>query len=276
MLLNEIKPGSLLADNIRLYRIIDFRFPDSLIVPCKVYPPRPEFCLQFFPKDMETAEYPDSRLTIGKKRTIIMGQHSKVIHRYPGREFLCLQIIFQPGGFYRITNIPSEYLANKYMDAEEVFGKNINLITEQLFHAKEYTEMIEIVERFLTDLIRKSKMNKHSVDEISIQMIKEEELYSVDKFLHSAFLSHRQFDRKFKERIGMPPKQFLQLIRFDRAFRMKNRFPHKDWLSIALHCGYHDYQHLTKDYKEFTGHTPVQFFEIDNKAPERALGDVEI
>jgi AraC-like DNA-binding protein len=57
---------------------------------------------------------------------------------------------------------------------------------------------------------------------------------------------------------------------------MKNRSPQKDWLSIALHCGYYDYQHLVKDYKEFTGYTPAQFFAIDNQAPERMLGDVEI
>jgi AraC-like DNA-binding protein len=74
----------------------------------------------------------------------------------------------------------------------------------------------------------------------------------------------------------MAPKQFLQMARFDRAFRMKNRFPQKDWLSVALHCGYYDYQHLVKDYKEFTGYTPPQFFAIDNAAPERSLGDVEI
>jgi AraC-like DNA-binding protein len=74
----------------------------------------------------------------------------------------------------------------------------------------------------------------------------------------------------------MPPKQFLQISRFDKAFRMKNRFPGRDWLSVALHCGYYDYQHLVKDYKEFTGYTPTQFFAIDNHAPERILGDVEI
>ncbi|WP_212003880.1 helix-turn-helix domain-containing protein [Chitinophaga sp. HK235] len=272
----DVKPGLFLSDYVRLYRIVDFRFPDGFVVPCKVYPPRPEYCLQFFPKDMETAQYPDSGLVIGKKKVIMMGQHSKLIHRYPGNEFLCLQVIFQPGGFHQLTNIPSEYLVNKYMDAEDILGKNIHLINEQLFYAKSYAAMIDVIEKFLTDFIKKTKIVKHPVDDISIQMLREEELFSVDKFLKTACLSHRQVDRKFKERIGMPPKQFLQLIRFDRAFRMKNRFSRKDWLSIALHCGYHDYQHLAKEYKEFTGKTPAQFFEIDNNAPERALGDVEI
>jgi transcriptional regulator GlxA family with amidase domain len=57
---------------------------------------------------------------------------------------------------------------------------------------------------------------------------------------------------------------------------MKNRFPKKDWLSIAIECGYHDYQHLVKDYKEFTGLSPAQFTELDTKGPDSILGVAEI
>jgi hypothetical protein len=37
----------------------------------------------------------------------------------------------------------------------------------------------------------------------------------------------------FKERVGIPPKQFLQIIRFGRGFRMKNRYPDMDWLTLS-------------------------------------------
>ncbi len=117
---------------------------------------------------------------------------------------------------------------------------------------------------------------EHPIDKTSKLMFQQNAHYSLDSFLEASCLCHRQFDRMFKERVGIPPKQFLQIIRFDRAFRMKNRYPDKDWLSIAIHCGYHDYQHLVKDYKEFTGYSPKQFFEIDNQVPERAFGDTEV
>ena len=57
---------------------------------------------------------------------------------------------------------------------------------------------------------------------------------------------------------------------------MKNRHPERDWLTIALHCGYYDYQHLAKDYKEFTGYTPSAFADIENNAPERSFGEIEV
>ncbi len=276
MLINEVKPSPFLFEYIRLYRIIDFHFPKSISLPFKVYPPRPEHCLQFYPKDTETVEYTNKSLVIANKKATILGQHTIVNHRHVGREFLAFQVVFQPGALHRITGINSVELTNSYLDAEDILGSNTRLVNEQLYNAKSYPEMIRIIEGYLSRLVKTTKISEHPVDVISKQMTVQHEGYSLDKFIKDACLCHRQFDRKFLERVGISPKQYLQVIRFDKAFRMKNRFPDKDWLSIALHCNYYDYQHLVKDYKEFTGCTPNQFLEIENKAPERAFGEKEI
>jgi AraC-like DNA-binding protein len=274
MLLNEIRPSPSLAEYVRLYRVIDFQFP-SADVPFKAYPPRPEHCLQFMAREPEKIIYPDSGAERAKMQAIFMGPHTQLIHRYPGRSTLGFQVIFQPGAVYRLTGFSCDELANQYLDASLVFGPEVYLVTEQLSVARNYRELIAIVERFLTDRCRRINPRTHPVDNVSKAMIQEMDRFSLDGFLKAACLSHRQVDRKFQERIGIAPKQFLQMARFDKAFRMKNRYPHKDWLSIALHCGYYDYQHLVKAYKEFTGYTPVQFFAIDNHAPERILGHAE-
>ena len=276
MLLSEIKPSPCLSEHVKMFRVIEFHFPQAAVMPFKAYAPKPEYCIQFMPHDAETVVYPDSGLTISNKKIIMIGLHTHVIHRYVASDILGLQVVFQPGSIYRLTNISCDELLNVYIDAEEIFGNELQLINEQLFYAKDYVEMIAVVEAFLMKRINRINNRKHRVDDVSKLMSAETDRFSVDKFLKEAFLSHRQFDRKFKERIGLTPKHFLQMARFDKAFRMKNRFPKKDWLSIALHCGYYDYQHLVKDYKEFTGYTPPEFFAIDTKAPERFFGDVEI
>ena len=276
MLLNDIKPSCFLTDFIRLYRIIDFSFTGAVTVPPKLYSPRPEQCLQFYPKDGETVKHLDSDSYVSNKKVSFIGQHTKLLQRYPGNNFLSFQVLFQPGAFYRITGVSMHELENVYLDAEDLFGSCVREVNEALFTATSYAQMIQIVETFLSKLVRKTKGKQHTIDMTSKMMLQQNERYSLDSFLKSSCLCHRQFDRMFKERVGIPPKQFLQIIRFDRAFRMKNRYPDKDWLSIAIHCGYHDYQHLAKDYKEFTGYSPKQFFEIDNQAPERAFGDAEV
>ena len=57
---------------------------------------------------------------------------------------------------------------------------------------------------------------------------------------------------------------------------MRNRFPQKDWLSIALHAGYYDYQHLGKDYLEFTGMSSVDFTAMEQAAYERQFGGMNL
>jgi AraC-like DNA-binding protein len=269
-LIKEINPGVSLAEYVRLYRIIDFNFPDDISMPAKVYPPRPEQCIQFYPRDTETVLYPDSNLTISNKKTTVTGQHTIINHRYIGNKFLTVQVVFQPGALFCITGIPMNELANKYMDAEAIFGTDIHLVTEQLYFAGSHNEMIGIVETYLAGLIKGKRRIRDNIHFVGNLMLSDEH-YNLDKFIKIACLSHRQFDRKFKDRIGITPKQFLQIIRFEKAFSMKNNRKEKDWLSIALHCGYHDYQHLVKDFKEFTGGTPNQFFEIENNAPERFM-----
>ena len=68
MILNEIKPSPFLTDFIRLYRIIDFNFTSTITITPKLYSPRSENCLQFYPKDSETVKHLDSDLCVSKKK----------------------------------------------------------------------------------------------------------------------------------------------------------------------------------------------------------------
>lgn len=276
MLLNEIIPSDELAEHIRLYRIIDFNFTDPTTIPPKLYSPRPEQCLQFYPKDPETVSYTSSETKIAGKKTSCVGQHTILQQRQVGKEFLSLQVVFQPGALYRLTGISMRELLNQYVEASDVFGSVVSVVNEQLYHAGSYREMIVILEVFLLKVVKAPKKPRHTVDLSGSMMLKQEECFGLDSFLKQACLCHRQFDRMFGERMGISPKQYLRIVRFDKAYRMKNRFSHLDWLSIAIRTGYHDYQHLTKDYKEFTGYTPPQYFALDNHAPERIFGDAEI
>nr|WP_262899485.1 helix-turn-helix domain-containing protein [Chryseosolibacter histidini] len=95
---------------------------------------------------------------------------------------------------------------------------------------------------------------------------------SLDWLAGESCLSPKQFTRKFYERTGVNPKTYLKIIRFTKAVNIKNAYPDRDWLQIAFECGYFDYQHLVKDYKEFTKNTPNDFHLIESNSPERRLG----
>jgi hypothetical protein len=54
----------------------------------------------------------------------------------------------------------------------------------------------------------------------------------------------------------MTPKYFAAICRFYQAYALKESQLKLDWLSIAVQTGYHDYQHMVKDFKTFAGTTP--------------------
>jgi len=276
MLTDNILPSADLAGFVRIYRIIDFYFPEGQPIFPKLYTPRPEICLQFYPKDKEKIQYPDDKMASLNKEITISGQHTITQGRFVGKDFLSVQVIFQPGIIFQLTGIPANLLTNKSLNASDIFGNQATFVNEQLFYAGTYPRMIQIVEDFLRQIIKQMKHNTHPVRKIARLMMQDANKHTLDWYIKESCICQRQFDRKFDELVGLSPKRFLRIIRFDKAFRMKNRFPTKDWLTVALECGYHDYQHLVKDYKEFTGLSPARFTELDTKGPDRIIGVAEI
>jgi len=275
MVLQEYKPNIMLSAFIRTFRLIHFVCSGIEILPPKTYPPRPEHCLSFYVRGTENVEYQKSGKKDGNLSAVIFGQQTEVTKRFNSNNFLLIQVVFKPGGLYRLTNIPSNYLTNQYIDAETVFSKEIKYVNEKIDECKTYLQMVEVVEAFFLEEVKNNLCKIHPLDIATSKLYNTDLIPTVDILAKLAFQSTRNFERHFKQRMGASPKYFLKVMRFENAFRMKNKTPELDWLSIAIKCGYYDYQHLVRDYKDLTGLSPNQFHEIDLKSPERIFGQAD-
>ncbi len=272
MLLKDFIPAPDVQGFVQLYRIVHLSFEQGQAIPFKAYPPRPEQCLAFYPYDTETVEFVSTGKKIQHIPVVLYGQFSEVTHRTIGNNFLVLQIIFYPGALHRLTGMPAVEITNQYLDAALFFSTDIQYINEQLFYAKGYIEMIEIVNTFVRSLINKQHRPHILTDDVCMLLLKGQHKFTLQQIALQACLSPKQLERKFKERTGVNPKLYERIIRFDKAFRLKNSYAAMDWPRIAVECGYHDYQHLVKNYKDFTGLSPTAFHEVEDKAPERTFG----
>ncbi|MGF2412835.1 helix-turn-helix domain-containing protein [Ferruginibacter sp.] len=271
-MLKDFIPAPDVQEFVQLYRIVHLKFEQGQPVPFKAYPPRPEQCLAFYPYDTETVEYKNTGKQVKNLPVVLYGQFSEVTHRMIGNNFLVFQIIFNPGALHRLTSIPSAEITNQYLDAETFFSAEIRTINEQLHYAANYKAMIDIADIFVRSLIKKQQKPRLLIDDACILLLKADKKFTLQQIAREACLSPKQLERKFKERTGVNPKLYERIIRFDKAFRLKNSNPKMDWLSIALECNYHDYQHLIKNYKDLTGLSPAAFHEMENNAPERKFG----
>jgi AraC-like DNA-binding protein len=276
-------PSPALREYVRLMQIVHLTFDQNVVVPPKAYWPRPEQCLAFNPRQPQIETYMANGKCLPKPPIMLIGQLSEVKTRYVPHDFLLFQVVFQPGALFRLLGIPSHELTDADVDAETVFSKEIGLVNERLRNTDDYSEMTEIVENFIYYLIKRrkhslSKTNLLPIDKVANWMLNAnparfpQQGISLDKLAREACLSPKQFYNNFVERMGISPKTYARIVRFDNAMKLQNAQPHKDWLSIALDCGYYDYQHMVKDFKDFTRETPTEFVQKEDSAPERVLG----
>src|SRR5690606_989121 len=133
-------------------------------------------------------------------------------------------------------------------------------------------EMLVKADLFVEKLIMNVKKEAHRLDAVSRLMIQHEANISVDWLAKETNLCIKQFKRKFKERAGVNPKTYVRIIRFNNAYNLRNAHPEWDWLKVAIACNYYDYQHLVKDYYDFTGLNPRQLHLVEGISPESRLG----
>lgn len=272
MLLKNYSPSDALWEYVRCYEVVHFIFEPNMEIPVKPFAPRGENSLCFFPRDPDHVSNFGSNQLMIQPKTIICGQQTLMKMRRPGRDFLLIMVSFQPGVLFRLTGVPQHLLTDEYVDAEILLTKEIKYVNESLNDCHSYRQMIEVVESFLLMLIKRIGDQIHSVDRTARFILQHPTSLPIVSLAKEACLSLRQFERRFKDHLGICPSQFSRISKFDKTVKLKNAQPSKDWLSIALECGYYDYQHLVRDYKEFTGLTPTSFFELDINAPERIFG----
>jgi AraC-like DNA-binding protein len=80
----------------------------------------------------------------------------------------------------------------------------------------------------------------------------------LDLLARQANLSPRQFRRRCLEEAGLTPKHLSRVLRFRHACQIARASGHRpDWAVIALDAGYYDQSHFIRDFREFTGRTPM-------------------
>jgi len=80
-----------------------------------------------------------------------------------------------------------------------------------------------------------------------------------------ANLSPRQFRRRCLEETGLTPKRLCRVLRFRYALGLAGRVQSPEWPAIAAEAGYFDQAHLIRDFREFTGQTPMAVFSNTRK-----------
>lgn len=250
------EPQAALKEIINNFMINQVDFDPSQPKVTFQFPPLPEHCLYFYPYDCMEVDHLCGNNKQKQSSVIVVGPQTKRLTITMGYHHLVIKVGFQPGGLYRLLGIPmQELLRTESFDASELLGNEIKNVNEQLSAASSFAAMIMIIESYLLNKIRIVKQQL-PIDFVLPLIIREGGLMNIDSLAKMACLSGRQFERVFKDRVGLSPKFFSRLVRFANAWLLKESSPTLTWIDIAHQCGYYDQMHMIRDFKEFTDTKP--------------------
>nr|WKN39743.1 helix-turn-helix domain-containing protein [Tunicatimonas sp. TK19036] len=261
--LTHISPGLSLASFVQFYQLLEFDTDGQELA--KPWHGSVDQHIVFFLKDKPLYLRDEKRgyLVEGTHNIAVLGlaTHFNGLMKFKG-QYKCFLILFAPTGLARLFGLPLHEITNKIYAADELFGNPAKELLDQLQNASTLEDMASSADRFLTNILNKKK-SIHLLDGITKIS---NELSTIKGILHSvdyadrANMSLRNFERKFHEQVGISAKMYARLLRFNETIKLKTQQPERNWISIAYECGYYDYQHLVKEFKEFTDASPTHFF----------------
>lgn len=166
-----------------------------------------------------------------------------------------VSVIFQPGGLNRFLNIPVTELFDNGYSAREVVGREIEELLDKSHNTITLSELDSIVQSYF--LRKLSQVKEPLPIDFALQHLLVNYNTSMDKIAGMACMSIRNFERKCKERLGMPAKMYARIARFHKAYKMLESRSVISWPDLTYEVGYYDQTHFIKDFKEFAKLTPT-------------------
>lgn len=249
------QPHALLKDFVSGIMFYQHEFDKGTVLPLNVFPPIPHHSIYFYPRDPLIEHALDVNKVIVHQPSIVVGPSIRRIKLSFGYNHVVIRVGFHVGGLHRLFHFSMHELFNHTCSSDDFFGNEINAFNERLANTQGEEEMINVIQEFLLCQLKRMK-EPQGFDRVMSQVSRRYENATVDMLARDACLSPRQFERKCNDRIGLPPKLFLRLIRFSKAYNMREARPHLSWTDIAHMNGYYDQAHFIRDFKEFAGVTP--------------------
>ncbi len=166
-----------------------------------------------------------------------------------------ISVIFQPGGLNRLLNIPMTEIFDNGYSARDVMGREIEEMLDKSHYTSTALQLGNIVQSYFIQ--RLARVKEALPIDFALQQLLVNHNTGMDKIAGMACMSVRNFERKCKERLGMPAKMYARIARFHKAYRILESRKIISWADIAYEAGYFDQTHFIKDFKEFAQRTPV-------------------
>ncbi len=196
----------------------------------------------------------------------LTGPHEHPILNEPLGETHVVGAVFAPGGFSAFLDDPVDSVANRIVPLESLtcsLGHGRELLAE-LTPCLGGSVAIEAVSRALA--ARLAPPADYERWRSAAEALSDPDVSTVAEVQHTLGVSRRHFADRVRRRIGLLPKSIQRIARLRRLVAELDARKPIRWSSEAVGAGYFDQPHAIREFRRFTGMTPVEYVERRRQA----------
>lgn len=187
--------------------------------------------------------------------TLVGAKTHRVVDLHLRGRIDAFTIAFQPGGLAALFGLPPEELTNEDFDAESVIGVSVGALYQRLGENSLFEDRARIADECLLRVLPAAG-SATGIARLASMIGQRNGSVQVADLAASAGLGMRQFERRFRQEIGIAPKLYSRIVRFEAALRFRSSNGARQWIDIAHALGYHDQMHMVHDFRSLAGASP--------------------
>jgi AraC-like DNA-binding protein len=198
--------------------------------------------------------------SIDLPRCFLIGQLTRPYIVEPTGETGTFFVCFHPNGFLPFATFPIKEMENTAVPLDKLFEKDGQEIEQKILNANTTSERINLIETFLFNQLTDTETVDHLVKSTVETILTANGQLSVGELSKQNNINRRQLVRKFSSAIGLSPKQLSKTVRLQATLKTLLTKEVTSLTDLAYENEYFDQAHFIKDFKEFTGLTPKEFY----------------
>jgi AraC-like DNA-binding protein len=176
-------------------------------------------------------------------------------------------IEFSPQGAYRFFHFTLNDIQNQIYSLSDLLGNIGKRLVELINNTTSVQQKIVLLQQFL--LKQLSLHDEDLIFEYCIEKITASKgRITIKELEKKTGYSSRWLNMKFKDKLGVSPKNLSSIIRFKQYYQAFINGNEKSFFKNDFYELYYDQSHFIKDFKRFTGLPPTKFEKQTNNFGE--------
>jgi AraC-like DNA-binding protein len=175
---------------------------------------------------------------------------------------------FKPWGMSPFVDMPAIELRDRWLPVDAVWARSLDRMRDRIAGATSTGEILQLLEdEVRSRLVPAPERGLELVNHTAGRLEASWGAVSVGALADGAGVSGNHLATQFKAHVGVTPKRVARIYRFARLILSVDALHPVDWSELAHSAGYFDQAHFSKEFKDFTGHTPTAYLTLRRRFP---------